>query len=330
MARPGEGRNLPGASPWSERRGRGCARRRTALAAAVSGRPDGGGSDDGHAGRRDDGARRPLRLLRPGDGRRAAREGGRPRVRGWGRAWSAPSHREVETRRGGSRSARRHGRGSPWISPAFALVGRPEEAWGAPGRPGDGRGRGGEWRRRCADDSGDGDGAVVRDLSVDDVAEDDNRGLDCGGRRGGRRGGGCCGRLLRLVRGRGQIPRPRPQAGSTSPPAARARAAASQSTGADARTARERLLPRGRGPEHALLNRRHGRRHQLLHRRREYGWRLLRKRRARMRAGTALSLEVATLGGASLCYGFGFICWRWDGSFVGGSGGGGGGGFFYL
>ena len=29
-----------------------------------------------------------------------------------------------------------------------------------------------------------------------------------------------------------------------------------------------------------------------------------------MRAGTALSLEVATLGGASLCYGFG--------SFVGG------------
>ena len=199
MARPGEGRNLPGASPRSERRGRGCARRRTALAAAVSGRPDGGGSDDGHAGRRDDGARRPLRLLRPGDGRRAAREGGRPRVRGWGRAWSAPSHREVETRRGGSRSARRHGRGSPWISPAFAPVGRSEEACRAPGRPGDGRGRGGEWRHGCADDSGDGaETGTGRSCAISaegDVAEDNNRGPDCGGRRGG----GCCRRLLRLV-----------------------------------------------------------------------------------------------------------------------------------
>ena len=63
-----------------------------------------------------------------------------------------------------------------------------------------------------------------------------------------------------------------------------------------------------------------------------------------MSAGTAMSLEVATFGGASLCYGVvllsAVVVWRknmapslapgmggCDGSFVGGSGGG---GFFYL
>ena len=44
LARPGEGRGRSGASPRPERRGRGCARRRTPLAATVSGRPDGEGS----------------------------------------------------------------------------------------------------------------------------------------------------------------------------------------------------------------------------------------------------------------------------------------------
>ena len=44
LARPVEGRGRSGASPRPERRGRGCARRRTPLAATVSGRPDGEGS----------------------------------------------------------------------------------------------------------------------------------------------------------------------------------------------------------------------------------------------------------------------------------------------
>ena len=85
MSRPGEGRGLPG-----RRRGRSAAAR-----AARGGGPlwpprsrggrTAGGADDCHAGLRDDGARRPRRLPRPGDGRRAAREGGE-RPRGWGGA----------------------------------------------------------------------------------------------------------------------------------------------------------------------------------------------------------------------------------------------------
>ena len=115
------------------------------------------GADDGYAGRHDDGVRRHRRLLRPGDRRRAARDGGRPR--GWGDAReaggarSAPSRRDAETCCGGSRFD-----GTAVDLTGLRARGAAGGGWGAPGRPGDGRGRGNWWRRCCADDGGDGTG----------------------------------------------------------------------------------------------------------------------------------------------------------------------------
>ena len=114
MSRPGEGRGLPG-----RRRGRSAAAR-----AARGGGPlwpprsrggrTAGGADDCHAGLRDDGARRPRRLPRPGDGRRAAREGGE-RPRGWGGAV-----RPLPLRRGDAPRQLPVGATTrPLISPAF-------------------------------------------------------------------------------------------------------------------------------------------------------------------------------------------------------------------
>ena len=129
MSRPGEGRGLPG-----RRRGRSAA-----AGAARGGGPlwpprsrggrTAGGADDCHAGLRDDGARRPRRLPRPGDGRRAAREGGE-RPRGWGGAV-----RPLPLRRGDAPRQLPVGATTrPLISPAFMFPRRGVVPSGGGGR----------------------------------------------------------------------------------------------------------------------------------------------------------------------------------------------------
>ena len=83
-----------------------------------------------------------------GDAREA---GGDAREAGGAR--SAPSRRDAEMCCGGSRFD-----GTAVDLTGLRARGAAGGGWGAPGRPGDGRGRGNWWRRCCADDGGDGTG----------------------------------------------------------------------------------------------------------------------------------------------------------------------------
>ena len=85
---------------------------------------------------------------------------------------SAPSCRDAETHRGGSWCD-----GKAVDLTGLHARGAAGEGWGRAGEAG-GLARLGRLVEVSLRDGGDGNGAVVRNLSVDDVAEGDNRGLD--------------------------------------------------------------------------------------------------------------------------------------------------------